>query len=117
MVMDDIADERLRQDELKRAGKFHWTCADTGIRDESKLAVLAEEFGEVARLVVEQLIDRTRREPEKLREELIQVAAVCAAWCEAIDKEEAASDFSVSDDGMSEALTRSSTPPGKSGAV
>ena len=56
------------------------------------LAVLAEEFGEVAS-------DVTKREvpPEsesqaglqvKIRYELIQTAAVCVAWLEAIDKSE-----------------------------
>lgn len=41
----------------------------------SKLAVLAEEFGEVARAILE-------RDEVNLREELVQVAAVTIAWLE-----------------------------------
>lgn len=74
-VQNRIEKERKRQAELKAAGKFPWTCDDAMVSAEAKLAVLAEEFGEVARAVCE-------RDERNLAEELIQVAAVCVAWLE-----------------------------------
>lgn len=43
-----IRDERFRQEQLKESGRFKFTCADKEISDFEKLAILAEEFGEVA---------------------------------------------------------------------
>jgi hypothetical protein len=83
----DILAERVRQDRLKREGKFAWTCADA-INDEFRLAVLAEEFGEVSREVCELMVARCRGvhfDRANLRAELIQVAAVCLAWVEGLD--------------------------------
>jgi NTP pyrophosphatase (non-canonical NTP hydrolase) len=84
-----VCAERIRQELLRASGKFPWTCATIfpegpTISPEAKFAVLGEEFGEVARHVTEQLIDRSRYQPAKMREELIQIAAVCVAWAEAI---------------------------------
>lgn len=77
IVLDAISQERKRQDELKQAGKFTHTCADD-IDNGRKLAILTEELGEVARAMCD-------KEPkERLREELIQVAAVATAWAEAL---------------------------------
>lgn len=45
------------------------------------LAVLTEEVGEVARALLD------CESPERLRAELVQVAAVAVAWAEAIDTE------------------------------
>jgi NTP pyrophosphatase (non-canonical NTP hydrolase) len=97
----EIYAERDRQESLKVSGKFFWTCADKDVSHQAKLAVLAEEFGETAREVVDYDIGVAKYNVEKLefpphrklyflkriRKELIQVAAVCVAWCEAIDKE------------------------------
>lgn len=93
-VLLEVASERARQEELQRSGRFPWTCARVyapysnapGIHFEqgeripqpAKLAVLAEEFGEVARAVCE-------CDMKNLREELIQVAAVAVAWAESMD--------------------------------
>lgn len=88
-VLSEIEAERDRQDLLKAQGKFRWTLADTRmpcgtyIDASKKLAVIAEEFGEVSRVVCESLsgpLDRAH-----LREELVQVAACCLAWCESLD--------------------------------
>lgn len=89
-VLADVHAERVRQESLRISGKFTWTCEDMGISDPEKLAVLAEEFGEVSRIVADHLIySRSLPETSKhLRDELIQVAAVCVAWCEALDEEE-----------------------------
>lgn len=102
-ALADIVKERKRQEQLKADGKFTFTCADP-ISNATKLAILAEEFGEVAKEVTDMLIfdakghgsktsKRNQKNYEigqraKLRDELVQVAAVCVAWCEALDKEE-----------------------------
>lgn len=65
----DVLEERGRQD-AKWGEQNH--------SDERWLAILAEEFGEVAKDVVE-------RRPG-LRTELIQTAAVCVAWIECLDR-------------------------------
>lgn len=75
-ILDAILVERLRQERLKRDGKFLYTCADN-ISDVMRLPILAEEFGEVARAINE-------GDPENLKEELIQTAAVCLSWLEAL---------------------------------
>lgn len=98
-VLQEIHAERLRQEELKRDGKFDWTCADlqtskkTVITHAERSVVLAEEVGEAAREVMEAIIaddkGQVERQQEciaKLRKELVQVAAVAVAWVEAIDK-------------------------------
>src|SRR3972149_11715256 len=89
IVLGDVARERLRQEEMKLAGRFMFTCAEEGLTNAEKLAVLVEEVGEVARDVLNQE-DRhlcthdVVSTPEKLREELIQVAAVAVAGAEAL---------------------------------
>jgi hypothetical protein len=108
-VLVDVQLERLRQEKLKADGKFKWTCADNHwthngaariISLDRKLSVLSEEFGEVSNEVVEYGITEDKYAEEglnfpphrvayyfnRIRKELIQVAAVAVAWCEAIDK-------------------------------
>lgn len=93
-IAEDIQRERARQDELKAAGKFRWTCADTAMLDSERLAVLMEEVGEVAREVTEaigktlgeQTVEASAR--KRIREELVQVAAVCVAWIEGLANED-----------------------------
>lgn len=112
-ALTEVAVERERQETLKLSGKFAWTCADRyvgqsvdarPITHAEKLAVLAEEFGEVSREVVEHgiTVDKYAADPNlkvmpphreshfraQLRKELIQVAAVCVAWAEALDEME-----------------------------
>lgn len=72
-----ISDERGRQERLKAIGKFKHTMADP-IEDDRKLKVLVEEVGEVARAMCD------KESKGHLREELIQVAAVCCAWAESL---------------------------------
>lgn len=90
LIMSAIHAERMRQERLKAAGKFVFSCADAGISDLGRLAVLTEEVGEVAHELNEQIGKPARRQAHfdsqaRLRDELIQVAAVCVAWLEAID--------------------------------
>ena len=74
-----IMDERERQGE--KWGKDHpWgsgDCSSNNVSQVVKSAVLQEECGEVARAVLD--VD-----PENLREELVQVAAVAVAWLESM---------------------------------
>jgi NTP pyrophosphatase (non-canonical NTP hydrolase) len=81
--------ERERQDELKAAGRFEFTCADDGLTLAEKLACLTEELGEVAQEVLTQEGHRLARDTlgtkEALRKELVQVAAVAVAWIESLD--------------------------------
>lgn len=68
--------ERRRQDE-----KFGDQSGHTGVE---WLAILAEEFGEVAKEAVEGHF--AQRDNSNLKVELVQTAAVCVAWLEAIAK-------------------------------
>jgi hypothetical protein len=88
-----ILDERHRQEELHRSGKFSFTCASPDVPNGAKLMVLTEEVGEVARaaMAIYDPITAPDLKPEKalrhLQEELIQVAAVAMAWAESIEKD------------------------------
>jgi len=94
LALGNVLAERLRQEQLVKSGVIRWTCAEPDVDDHPKLAVLGEEFGEVARNLCERL---TRSHTalclcsecvaglHDLREELVQVAAVAVAWIEALD--------------------------------
>ena len=66
-----IVAERKRQDEKWNRAPGEWLAFSA-----DKHLVLAEEAGEVAKAILEY-------DAVNLREELIQVAAVCVAWLEA----------------------------------
>lgn len=66
-ALDLIAIERQRQDNK-------WGVQDHD--DDRWYAILAEEFGEIARGLND-------NDPENVEEEIIQTAAVCVAWLEA----------------------------------
>lgn len=82
-IYGQIGAERDRQERLVAANKhLGWcSCANPGTPTEYRLAVLAEEFGEVAKALNEIRVDQ----PADLRTELIHVAAVAVAWVEGID--------------------------------
>jgi hypothetical protein len=100
-VLRDVGVERLRQEDLRQSGKFLWTCAAEGVPLDRKMSVLSEEVGEVAKEVVDVGIARDKYQKEdmpfprhrevalllRIRKELVQVAAVCVAWIEAIDRD------------------------------
>lgn len=67
----DVLKERERQNKKWNRKPSEWNTQST-----TKLAVLLEEVGEVARGILE-------KDPENVKKELIQVAAVCFAWLEA----------------------------------
>lgn len=82
-LYEAIDDERFRQEQLKAAGRFLYTCADDGMEHVGRLAVLMEEVGEVARAVLELARLANDAHGKNLRKELIQVAAVVHAWLSA----------------------------------
>lgn len=86
----DVLEERDRQEEMREAGRFKQTCADPAMDPYVAVAVLGEEFGEVARAVLS-AEGNANDGGGDLRSELVQVAAVAVAWIEGIDAREAAS--------------------------
>lgn len=88
LALHDVHVERERQ-EAKCAEKvaegLNWhTCASPLLGDGDRLAVLVEEIGEISRELCE--ARASGRPPhDNLREELVQAAAICVAWIEAID--------------------------------
>ncbi len=83
----DVRHERDRQDQLKASGRFRYTCADVGLGDGDRMAVLCEEVGEVARALLERHGAVNDQHGVDLRKELVQVAAVACAWIELLDSE------------------------------
>lgn len=87
LTLNEIVTERRRQEakcqEGRREGLEWQTCADPRMSDETKLAVLVEEVGEVSRELCDARAE-IRRPSENLRVELIQVAAVAMAWAESL---------------------------------
>lgn len=77
-VVSEVMLERARQEELVREGRLRWTAAHPDCPDEKRLQALVEEVGEVARALHDE------EGADRLREELIQVAAVAVAWVEAL---------------------------------
>jgi NTP pyrophosphatase (non-canonical NTP hydrolase) len=71
-ILDEIFVERCRQDEIWGDAK------ERGLTPEYWLAIVAEEFGECARAILE-------KKPGDLRKELIQTAAAVAAMIEAME--------------------------------
>ena len=83
---DSAVVEVWRQDDLARSGKFGGTHVMPGGTDLERLAVLAEEFGELSIEVCKGIEVDGQVRREGLRGELIQVAAVSLAWVAAIDE-------------------------------
>jgi NTP pyrophosphatase (non-canonical NTP hydrolase) len=87
-IYEEIADERNRQEQLRREGKFSHTAAspdDARFSDGWRLAALMEEVGEAAEAALERAGFIGKPKGTDLRKELVQVAAICVAWIEALD--------------------------------
>ena len=82
-MADLVIAEVLRQERLAREGKFNNTHILPSGPDIARLAVVAEEYGEVAHEVTDNIMkpERARR---PLQNELIQLAACALAWATAI---------------------------------
>lgn len=85
-VLSLVIKERVRQEQLKKDGKFKHTCADTSLSNHECLTILTEEVGEVARAVLEYEANDGHEEENynHIIEELIQVAAVAVATVEGL---------------------------------
>ncbi len=86
-VYDEIVNERTRQEYAATKNRDIGWCslADPETLTEYRLAVLAEEFGEVAKELNEIRVGSPGSGINRLRAELVQVAAVAVAWIEGID--------------------------------
>jgi hypothetical protein len=87
-ILSLVNEERNRQEDLKRKGKFAYTCADPAsdlFTNSDKLTVLVEEVGEAAHEINEGIGPGRRVDMAKLKKELIEVAAVAVAWAESIN--------------------------------
>lgn len=85
-ILNEVFDERVRQERLRHEGKFAYTCASPEMTHAERFAVLGEEVGEAGHEVNEGVGPGRSIDLKKLRKELIEVAAVAVAWVEAIDK-------------------------------
>jgi hypothetical protein len=83
-----IDEERHRQEVLKAAGRFKFTCADVEMTNLERYAVLMEEIGEVARVLVESSGLANDIHGKGLRKELVQCGAVIIAWLEGLDADQ-----------------------------
>ena len=83
-ALAEIAAERDRQEALFAQGYLPWIASRADCPPDLRLAALMEEVGEVA---------RAYHDGNDLRNELVQVAAVAAAWLDGLsaNKEKAAS--------------------------
>lgn len=86
-VLAEVYRERERQEQ--KCAMNGWTsCSDLRTPDGMRLAILGEEFGEVATTLIDD--DGTPDDFADLiarRAELVQVAAVAVAWAEAVDRQ------------------------------
>lgn len=91
-----IEAERVRQDQLRKAGRFPYTLNNVDVANSRKLTILMEEIGEVSRACAEELhiVDADEVPPDahvkleaiekNLKEELVQCAALCLSWLESL---------------------------------
>jgi hypothetical protein len=84
IILARIGEERARAIRLKEQGRFEYTIADDGVSDGMRLAMIAEEVGEVARNIMarEGIVTDGSAEDSELFKELCQVAALSAGWME-----------------------------------
>jgi hypothetical protein len=91
-ILHDVSNERDYQDRMFPPMTTRYALPDPNTPDGWKSAVLMEEVGEAAHEVNEMHLHRDSMARQatrlRLRDELIQVAAVAVAWIEALDKRE-----------------------------
>lgn len=86
-VLEVIWMERLRQKQLFRDGKLDFSCDSPVVDPLRKLAVIGEEYGEVAKEVLEAKKHTVAASRRRLKAELTQLVAVGIAWLEALEDE------------------------------
>jgi hypothetical protein len=85
-----VAAERQRQEGMKHSGRFKYTAADKRCPTAHWLSALGEEYGEVCKEISDTIQeppgdqDEMHDHEERLRAELVQVAAVAVARVEAL---------------------------------
>src|ERR1044071_930613 len=85
-ILKRLAAERHRQEALNQPGELTFCLSMPHITWGGKMMVLAEKFGDVAKAAYEGYSkERTRAEEVILQTELIQLAAVAAAWAESLE--------------------------------
>lgn len=84
-VYKEIALERIRAHNKHNAKGL--SVEDKGAYYELWLPILTEEIGEVARVLCDQDFETGMMDLVHLREELVQVCAMAAAWIDSIDRE------------------------------
>lgn len=88
-VLSLVIQERARQEQLKKDGKFKHTCADVELGNHECLTILTEEVGEVARAIMEyEAQEGDDEEYQHIIDELVQVAAVAIATVEGLYESE-----------------------------
>lgn len=97
-VLDDVMSERLRQiQKWGRQSLVSWTgpernCANLGKNADiaTRIQTFNDTYGQPywSHVLLEEVYEAlSETDPEKLREELVQVAAVAVSWCEDIDQQ------------------------------
>lgn len=88
-ILEDIIQERKRQERLKTEGRFKYTLADPEMSDFERVAAITEETGELAQATLEEhnTCSPSGNKHDK-KAECVQVAACCWAWLEHIYKNE-----------------------------
>jgi hypothetical protein len=86
-ILVEVFRERVRQEQAFLDGKHPYRLAAPDTDDCFRCAVLMEEVGEVAHEVNELEAHFTLERIEKLKKELIQVAAVAVAWLRGLEKD------------------------------
>jgi len=87
-VLVEVGNERMRQNELKAAGRFEYSCADIELSNFERLTILMEEVGEACRAALEENKLSHDVSERNLRTELIQIAAVAVACVEGLDNDD-----------------------------
>lgn len=83
-ILHDVEKEMERQDSLKLAGKFKYTLDDKEMTNLVRAACITEECGEISKAVL--AFEGLAPDDEaNIKEELIQVAALCIKWLESGD--------------------------------
>ena len=82
--LDNVQEERRRQERLKAEGRFRYTLADVEASNTLRLGAVVEEIGEVSKnlLAREGLVTDGDPTLRALHTELSQVAALSVAWME-----------------------------------
>ncbi len=87
LTLSAVFAECMRQDALARMGRFNGTHILPSGPDAARLAVTAEEFGEVAKEVTDAMMGKKTGYKDDLVKELLQLAACCVVWATCAEHE------------------------------